>query len=115
MMSQVAALTCGHEYGPDKDGKLPEPGVLVWCKGCNKYTHRPFPLRTDADGFPVLEEWRWLCRACKAGRRCGSGGRDEAIRNGTRHYRQNPSHEIWLVDTIGAVDGRWNYQGARFV
>lgn len=112
-MPQVLALTCGHEISVPEKGKLPEPGVLVWCAACNRHAHRPFPLRTDADGFPMLDEWRWTCRACKAGKRHGSD-RDAAIRAGTRHYRQNPSHEIWCVSPIGAVDGRWNYQGERF-
>ena len=113
-MAQLDVLVCGHKV-QRKDSKfpLPQPGILVWCVYCNKQSHMPFPLKLDDDGFPILGEWGWLCRSG-----CGRGntGQDQtaAVRAGTRHYQFNPGHEIWLISPIGAVEGRWNYQGEMF-
>lgn len=102
-------LACGHVVKL-RPTHTPEPGKLIFCIRCDGYSHRPFDLRRDVDGKPMLDEWRWRCRfgrGCNNGRRRYGQSRENALYAASQHSRKHPQHEIWLIDPLGRVAERW--------
>lgn len=109
-------LNCGHVMR-FRETDVPLPGFLVLCTKCDDYKHRPFPLKTGANGMPVLREWEWKCIS---GNRCNCGnhkfGLDPrgAYAAARKHSVNNAGHEVWVISPIGCVRDRWAVGTALF-